>query len=838
MRSTRDVLLILVLSHASAVPAAEEPWFQSPSLGVMTGFIYEPLKPYTIQEWQKGLGDKMDAHRWVADFKAAGATYLVFYDKWIDGLVFHDTKTTAFKTKRDFVSEIADACHQNDMRLVYYFNAISDGNPEFDQWAARDRQDNPIVFSPRWPTRCQTLHSPFRKISVAQIHELLTGYGQVDGFWLDIFREPPNAVNPCVLRAYEKMYGTPFDKASGTNLTEFHAQTLASYLDEVRAMAAEQQPGCLWTSNGSASNTLNSVVWSERVGSRLDFGSNEGHSFQRMDQLARMAWVLSKPMEIGLLLCSSWFTPLEDEPPPASMTPKQAIAAAAVAVCQGASVYMALAPGHSGTFGEDLQRAKSVGDWFRKTEPWLKNARPYADVAIVLGTPSVGGPSLAGRNTLWEWYDAAQRSTLDEAFAMGQVLERRGVFSHLLYAFAEDNNWPDLLSEYRAILLPERAALDDAHAGRLRQYVKQGGRLIAFGHASMLNDAGIRQDDYALADLFGAHYQGEVAFAPKMHKTRVQTDTEYSSDFAAQNLVDGKPTAWASQGTPMPHWAQITLPEPVDVAAVEVVSRQGPYLVTDIDIEVFNEQTWDVVKSIRDAATRIISAKLEKRVRTRQIRVKVFRELYSNEDRQYADLEAIRVFDVDGRDCSTNRVISVPVIAASPDLERAFEGVSLSFAPMAVAVKPAAAEVLARLDNENHSPAILRHRFGQGETLLITTSEGAFRQGHAFWDGLMQLANLGPTISYGDQASERYRFVLTRVGEAHVLHVIDRLGGIPGHEAADVTVTLDRNRLGQPRRVTRASDPAILEPEDRAEDSGGLMTLTIHPDPVASIVLQ
>ena len=156
------LLSVVALTHPA--PAGEKPWYRSPSLSVMTGYIYEPKSAHTIQQWLEGLGGKMDADRWVADFKQAGASYLIFYDKWIDGLVFHDTKTTDFKTRRDFVRDLADACRRGGLRLVLYFNAISDGNPEFKKWATRDRGGRPIVFSSRWPTGYQTLHSPFLKI--------------------------------------------------------------------------------------------------------------------------------------------------------------------------------------------------------------------------------------------------------------------------------------------------------------------------------------------------------------------------------------------------------------------------------------------------------------------------------------------------------------------------------------------------------------------------------------------------------------------------------------------------------------------------------------------------
>jgi hypothetical protein len=845
MRTCPHLLAVSIVLVIPAVTPAGESWYRSPGLAVMTGYIYEPKSPYTIREWEKGLGDKMDADRWVADFREAGAGYLIFYDKWIDGFVFHDTRTTKFKTRRDFVREVADACHRGGLPLVYYYNAISDGNPEFDEWSLLDRQGEPIAFSRRWPTRYQTLHSPFRKVSVEQLRELLTGYGEVDGIWLDIFRERLDTSSEWVARGYQTMYGEPFDRASPDRLAEFNARTLAGYLDEVRPIAREHQPGCVWTANGSARNLPGSGVWSKWVGPRLDYLSVEGHRFERMDQLARRAWVSPKPTETGLLLCSSWFTPMEEAAPPASMTEKQAIAAAAVALCQGATVYMALTPGHSGVFGEDLQRAKAIGAWFQAAERVLRGARPYADVGIVLGSPAIEGPGLPAGNVLWKWYEAEQRTAWDEAIALNDALGRAGVFGQVLYDSQQGGSWPESLAGCRAILLPERVMLDDAHADGLRQYVEQGGKLVAFGHASMLDAHGERQDDYLLGDVLGAKYEEEVVFPPELRKTRVRTDSEYSPQFAAANLLDGRPTAWASAGTPMPHWAEITLPEPDDVARVELVSRQGPYLVADVDVEAPDGSDWKPVGSVRGADNRAISVSLKPPVRTSRIRVNIRRELYQGEDRQHADVEAIRVVDTAGRDVSTNRAASIRVLPAAPDVQEALAGASVAVPPMAVRVEPTGAEVIARLDDPHGSPAMLRNRYGQGEAILVTTSEASFAPESPFWAALRRLTIGKPTLTCDAQALERYRLVLTRVvvgtrrvpstsRETHVLHAIDRTAGSADWQAAEVRVSLEPARLGGIESATLVGSDALL-PTAR---ENGRVTFTLRPDPVASVVLR
>jgi hypothetical protein len=112
-------MLLAAAPVSFSLPAAESPtaadrpcWHSAPTLSVMTGFIYEPLSPYPVEKWLENLGSRFDADRWIADFKEVGASHVVFYDKWIDGLVFHDTKTTNFKTRRDFLGELAAACQR------------------------------------------------------------------------------------------------------------------------------------------------------------------------------------------------------------------------------------------------------------------------------------------------------------------------------------------------------------------------------------------------------------------------------------------------------------------------------------------------------------------------------------------------------------------------------------------------------------------------------------------------------------------------------------------------------------------------------------------------------
>ncbi|MBC8870574.1 MAG: alpha-L-fucosidase [Planctomycetes bacterium] len=846
MKIRSHVLLLVITgllaaqrtAQAAGEDSADQPrdcWMKMPTVSVMTGFIYEPLEPYTIQQWMENLGIEFDADQWVKDFKETGATHLVFYDKWIDGLVFHDTKTTDFKTKRDFVRELAAACQRQELPLIFYFNAISDGNPEFDEWSTLDKQGKPIVFSPRWPTRYQTLHSPFHQKAVEQVRELLTNYGPIHGIWHDIFHERLNTSSPWVAKGYEEMFGEPFEKASPARLAEFNARTLAGYLDEIDVIRREQgQTACIYTANGSGSSFLPAGIWTDLVGSRLQYLFNEGHGFARNDQLARMAWVLPKPLDINFKLGSSWFSPLGDVPPPSHLTDKQAIAGTAIVICQGAGVHWALTPGHSGTFGEDLERAKAAGAWFRQVKPYVKDARPYADVAIVVGTPAAGGPGLPGANPFWSRYQGVQQGAWQSAVTISDALLRRGVFSRLLYMSAQGGSWPAALDEYRAVIVPELAVLDQTHLDQLREYAKGGGHLIAFGHASLLDEKAQRREAYGLSDLYGVRWTGEVAFPADSQKATIKVDSEYNEAFGANVLAGGPGEAWASGGTPMPHWIELTLPKRVDAARVEVVNRHGPYQIADVEIEAFEGDEWKQIASVQGASTREIVMPLTPPVQVEKLRVKILKELFQGEDRQYADVRAVRVVDTKGRDWAGGSAARIPLVFDDPDMGRAFGDPPVAWAPMAVSVEPTTAKIVAHLQAKGPAAAILSNRFGEGKAHLFTTSDGAFRIEHPFWSGLARLAATEPTLVVNPEDQRRYRFIMTRSANAHVLHVIDSQTDSPNNPPRQVSVSLLSARLGDPASATQVGTD---EPLTLSRD-GGRISLVVQPDPVATILLK
>ena len=73
---------------------------------------------------------------------------------------------------------------------------------------------------------------------------------------------------------------------------------------------------------------------------------------------------------------------------------------------------------------------------------------------------------------------------------------------------SEHNVTAETLAQYKVIYLPNTFCMAPRIAGLLREYVANGGGLVASYETSLYDEWGVKQSDFALADLFGASYVG------------------------------------------------------------------------------------------------------------------------------------------------------------------------------------------------------------------------------------------------------------------------------------------------------------------------------------------
>ena len=505
-------------------------FYEPPQLFVMTGFIanttsgtwgtdfvvpgrWTPAKQRAaLAAWNKGIGSAYDAERAVLAFKEAGATGVIFYDKWHDGIVPHATRFTDYKTERDLVGPSIAALRKHNMKIVVYYSVGFDNNPEprFLDWACRDPQGKPMGRP--FPGDWMSFHSPYRQYVIDHLVEIMRLYGRIDGLWLDIFSQPPLSRDKYTKQAFQTKYGKPIENATPAEADDFMIETRRGFLLDIRKAVTAVQPDVSLTFNGAGMADIAEPKSAVLVDGLADFFSMEGHSVDNIDRGARVGHHMDRPFEVGMLLNSSWYVPMHDKAPPAAMSPEEAVVSAATAWTLGSNVYAAMTPGHSGLFDEggDMKPLRAIGGWLRQHRRYLTGTTPYAEIAIVRGNPShelATPPSLV---SLWEnWHQrGASRANVRPGEPVDGALRGAGYFTEFTgTSFPRRKvDW----QTFRLLVVPENAVMDDALAGEIRHYVSSGGNLIAMGHASLFDSMAKRRTNFALRDVLGVDFVGEL----------------------------------------------------------------------------------------------------------------------------------------------------------------------------------------------------------------------------------------------------------------------------------------------------------------------------------------
>jgi hypothetical protein len=446
-------------------------FYRPPQLSVMVGFIKDPQHTgFTIPQWQAGLGKNFDARALVSRLKASGAATVIWYDKWIDGLVFRKTATTSYHTDRDFLAELAPECHRQGLRLVVYFNTFYDGNPEFEKYAARDPRGEIITYPKPWPSALLTVHSPFRAIVRKQIEELFRNYG-VDGLWLDSVQCPPYSSDAWTAAAFSKRYGKDYAIATPEERRAFAVDSAIEWNKEASALARSLKPSAVLTFNGLVDPLWLGPRAAEGLGQSADYFSTEMPAYHRQREYAHLLGTFEKPYEGLTMLSDQWFTPMGGEAPPTTMPFAELRAELNTVLSGGMNLCMSITLGYDGTLEESaMQLIDNAGAWLRARRAHIADAQTINDVGIVLGT---NDPKLL------DWPGGGDYSPT--LLKLEEHLRQSGYLPRRLLTSANSQHWDAIPAGIRALIVPSRACLTEADAAKIDRFARAGGRVLAFG---------------------------------------------------------------------------------------------------------------------------------------------------------------------------------------------------------------------------------------------------------------------------------------------------------------------------------------------------------------------
>lgn len=143
-----------------------------------------------------------------------------------------------------------------------------------------------------------------------------------------------------------------------------------------------------------------------------------------------------------------------------------------------------------------LPVVEQIYTWHHANERYLRNETNLARVAVVYSQQTAS------------FYGGEQARAKVEDAALGayQAL----VEARIPFEMVHDRLFDAAhIDRYKALILPNIAALSNAQCTQLREYVERGGSIIATYETSLYDEWGVQRKDFGLASLFGASYTGK-----------------------------------------------------------------------------------------------------------------------------------------------------------------------------------------------------------------------------------------------------------------------------------------------------------------------------------------
>jgi alpha-L-fucosidase len=127
---------------------------------------------------------KFNPEEWLDIMEMAGMKYITITTKHHDGFCLWDTKQTKFNTmntpfKKDIIGMLSDACHKRKVPLCFYYSIADWNHPNYPNQGRHHELPGPEPGdNPDWDKYMEFLK--------AQVKELCTNYGIINGFWWDM----------------------------------------------------------------------------------------------------------------------------------------------------------------------------------------------------------------------------------------------------------------------------------------------------------------------------------------------------------------------------------------------------------------------------------------------------------------------------------------------------------------------------------------------------------------------------------------------------------------------------------------------------------------------------
>lgn len=457
----------------------------------------------------------LDADAWAEFLADAGVQVFSTHARSHQGYLLFPGKSgppDPMLGSRDFFADILAACHRRDIKTVGMMQICPDicAGMQHPSWCQMDAEGNKSLTGDKLPWY-MCFNNPQRaRYFLAQVEEVVRRYPSMDGIMFDEFRYWGDGkfcyCEHCQDQFKEQFGREPprqpdFNDPLWIDFLNWRVDSATAFFKKLHDLIRSINPNLpitiifyaenwypprwLTGQSGSGLAPFLDYISQDRPPSSMLYESEMFKYYKALKPGAVPEHILDFYMNLGV--------PRQSVTDVLHGTPEAlAIASAGTGMAVGAAAGIDFATGPGGIpSGKTAQVIKAVMAHTRKIEEWLAGAKPVGLVGLVSSEKTA---DYYGRESQSRWvssYLGAYKAMLD---------------SHLVFNVVPIEMNKTFDNDMRVIFLPNIVCLSDSEAERIRNFVKEGGGLVATYATGLCDERGKTRKNFALADVFGADY--------------------------------------------------------------------------------------------------------------------------------------------------------------------------------------------------------------------------------------------------------------------------------------------------------------------------------------------
>ncbi len=424
-------------------------------------------------------------------------------------------KTTIGKCARDELKDYLSIAHKNDLKVLTYLNAHWFASSCPHEWMMHTEEGKPKMagYGKGFLT---CINTPWREYFLQLIRDICKY--EIDGIFLD----GPNG-GPCYCKfcreKFEKVVGAPLPmgitKASllWSNAIEFWYESTASFLEDVRIAIDESGRDIMMYCNAcglhagwsSGRNNRNAIKYMDLLGAEggfIGYGKLSNMPIWRSAATSKLLRTQAgeKPavnfMDFSFKRWDYYGLPATEIKIMYGDT-----------ISNGGNPFFAI--WHDNIDLPAVKTAASMNKFLKRNWKYLHNTKSLAKTAIVWSTATADFYSAS----------AAEGDFSGKVKSQKQAADYTKSFYGFYDSLAKSKRTFDVIDEYELekatakydiIILPNIACMSDKTADAIRQFVQDGGTILASYHTSLFDEYGKRKDDFSLKDVFGINLESSL----------------------------------------------------------------------------------------------------------------------------------------------------------------------------------------------------------------------------------------------------------------------------------------------------------------------------------------